>query len=177
LSSPSISSLSGTSSDIFPHLFLQHFELSNDHRGRRRLQPRIAVASGSSSHQRPRIRVRCHPQNTFHHSIADNHHRSKLAVDHLDVLAGPCLAGEPPLLLFSSCHRIRIARPRLDLTPEMVSTNDVVPCRDQSAHPRSIQSKSISNSNSNPCFVADLVKSIENKILSQKLQIIPRWNP
>jgi hypothetical protein len=33
------------------------------------------------------------------------------------------------------------------------------------------------NSNSNLRIVTDLVKSIENKILSQKLQIIPCWNP
>jgi hypothetical protein len=43
--------------------------------------------------------------------------------------------------------------------------------------PQSNQSKTLLNSNSNPCFVADLVKSLENRILGQKLQIIPRWNP
>jgi hypothetical protein len=118
-----------------PRFFSQYFELSDDHRGRRHLQPRVAVASGSSHRQRPRIRVRRRPQNTVHHSIANNRHRSKHAVDHLDDLAGPCLAGEPPLLLFSSCHQIRIARPGLDLTPETVSTNDVAPRRDQSAPP------------------------------------------
>jgi hypothetical protein len=37
--------------------------------------------------------------------------------------------------------------------------------------------KSISNSILNPCLVADLVKSIKNRILNQKLQMIPRWNP
>jgi hypothetical protein len=37
--------------------------------------------------------------------------------------------------------------------------------------------KSFSNFDLNPCLVADLVKSIENKLLNQKLQVIPRWNP
>jgi hypothetical protein len=43
--------------------------------------------------------------------------------------------------------------------------------------PQSNQSKLVSNSNSNLRFDTDIVKSIENKILGQKLQIIPRWNP
>jgi hypothetical protein len=45
------------------------------------------------------------------------------------------------------------------------------------ASPGQTQSIRISISNLNPCFIADLVKSIENKILNQKLQMIPRWNP
>jgi hypothetical protein len=45
------------------------------------------------------------------------------------------------------------------------------------ASPQSNRVKSISNSNLNPCFVADLVKSIVNKILNQNLQMIPCWNP
>jgi hypothetical protein len=160
-----------------PRFFLQLCELSDDHRSRRRLQPHLVAVTGRDRGRRPSIRVRRRPLSTVHHSIADNHHRNKLAVDHLDVLAGLCLAGEPSLFLFVSSPQIGIARPRLELNPKTVSTNDVTPRRDQSAHPRSIQSKSVSNSNSNPCFVADLVKSIENKILGQKLQIIPRWNP
>jgi hypothetical protein len=81
----------------------------------------------------------------------------------------------PPLTIL--VPQIRIQRPKIDLFTETVSTNDVAPRRDQSALPRSIQSKSISNSNSNFSLLLHLVKSIENKILGQKLQIIPRWNP
>jgi hypothetical protein len=39
-----------------PRFFTQFFEHADDYRGRRRLQPRVTVASGSSSHQRSRIR-------------------------------------------------------------------------------------------------------------------------
>jgi hypothetical protein len=43
-----------------PRLFMQLFEHSDDHRSRRRLQSPLAVASGSASHRRPRIRDRRH---------------------------------------------------------------------------------------------------------------------
>jgi hypothetical protein len=78
-----------------PRFFSQYFEHADDHRSRRRLQQRNAVAPGSASHRRPRIRDRRHPLYPVCYSIADIRHRSKLAVDHLDDLAGLCLAGEP----------------------------------------------------------------------------------
>jgi hypothetical protein len=43
--------------------------------------------------------------------------------------------------------------------------------------PSQTSQNSFQISNSNLRFDVDLVKSIENKILSQKLQKIPRWNP
>jgi hypothetical protein len=73
--------------------------------------------------------------------------------------------------------QIQIQWPKLDLFTESVSTNGVAPRRPRPASPWSNPVKSNSNSNLNSCFVADLVKSIENKILNQKLQMIPRWNP
>jgi hypothetical protein len=108
---------------------MQFFEPSDDYRGRRRLQPPLTVASGSASRRRPRIRGRRRPLSIVHHSIADVHHRSKLAVDHLDILAGFRLAGEPPLFFFISCPRICIARPKLDPITETVSTNRTAPRR------------------------------------------------
>jgi hypothetical protein len=39
-----------------PRFFSQYFEHADDHRSRRRLQPRNAVAPGSTSHRRPRFR-------------------------------------------------------------------------------------------------------------------------
>jgi hypothetical protein len=123
-----------------PHLFLQLFELSNDHRDRRRLQPHLAIVSGSTSHQRPWIQGHRHLLNIVHHSIADNHHRSKLAVDHLDILAGLCLAGEPSLFLFISSPQICIARLRLDPITELVSNNKTAPHRLPSQPSQSNQS-------------------------------------
>jgi hypothetical protein len=72
---------------------------------------------------------------------------------------------------------ICIAWPKLDSIPESVSTNGVAPRRPGPDRPWSIQSNRFQISNLNPCLVADLVKSIENKLLNQKLQMIPRWNP
>jgi hypothetical protein len=66
-----------------PRFFSQYFEHADDHRSRRRLQPRTAVASGSSSHRRPRIRDRHRLLYPVYYFIADIRHRSKLAVDHL----------------------------------------------------------------------------------------------
>jgi hypothetical protein len=123
-----------------PRLFLQLFELSDDHRSRRRLQSPLAVASGSTSHCRPRIRDRRHLLNIVYHSIAAVHHRSKLAVNPLDALAGFRLAGEPSPLLFFSCPRICIAWPKLEGLTEMVSANSAAPCRPGRSAPQSNQS-------------------------------------
>jgi hypothetical protein len=64
-----------------------------------------------------------------HHSIADVHHRSKLAVDPLDILAGLRLAGEPPLFLFISCPRICIARLEIEARTKSVLAYRTAPRR------------------------------------------------
>jgi hypothetical protein len=112
-----------------PRLFSQLFEHTDDHRSRHRLQSPLAVASGSTSCRQAQIRARRRLLNIVHHSIAAVHHRSKLAVDPLDILAKFHLAGEPPLFLFISCPRICIARLEIETSTESVPAYSIAPRR------------------------------------------------
>jgi hypothetical protein len=73
-----------------PRFFTQFFEHADDHRSRRRLQPRNAIASGSSSQRRPRFRDRRRLLNPIHYFIAAAA-RQNLADDELQYH----LAGKP----------------------------------------------------------------------------------
>jgi hypothetical protein len=73
-----------------PRFFSQYFEHANDHRGRRRLQPRVTDASGSSSQRRPRFRDRRRLLNPVCYFIAVTA-RQNLADDELQYH----LAGKP----------------------------------------------------------------------------------
>jgi hypothetical protein len=93
------------------------------------LQPPLERVTGGNRRRRSSFRHRRHLPHVVCYFLAVADHRSELAVDPLDALAGIRLAGEPSLLPFFPVPSIQIRRPRIEGLTESVPAYSAAPRR------------------------------------------------
>jgi hypothetical protein len=91
------------------------------------LQPPLERVTGRNRRRRSSFRHRRHHPQVVYYFLAVADHRSELAVDPLDALAGIRLVGEPSLLPFFPIPLIQIRRPRIEGLTESVPAYSAAP--------------------------------------------------